>query len=415
MSQHHQQKKTLWRRPLTLLLGVALGGPIFSATAGSLEQAKRIHDRIAGVPPSESVLLAMRDSIVDTGDGVEAAEMAMDNDAFYRVTLKNWIAPWTNREQTQFVPLNDYIATVMGIVHDERDFREILYDDVIYTASGVSPGYSPSNNAHYEALENGSSGGQPYVYKNVLQRQVQSTVTGLPAEAAAGVVTTRAAAKAFFIAGTNRAQFRFTLLNHLCRDLEQVHDTTRVPDRIRQDVSRSPGGDARAFLNGCIGCHSGMDPMTQAFAYYDYIYDADNDLTGEDGRISYNTAADIDPDTESRVKKKYRINSATFPYGYITPDDHWDNYWREGINSQLGWDSALPGSGIGAASMLQELAHSQAFAQCQVQKVFRAVCLREPEDAQDRAKISSMTSGFAAADYRIKTVFADAADYCKGE
>ena len=64
--------------------------------------------------------------------------------------------------------------------------------------------------------------------------------------------------------------FRFTLINHLCRDMEQVHDTSRPPDRIRQDVSRSPGGDSRIFLNNCIGCHSGMDPMAQAFAYYDF-------------------------------------------------------------------------------------------------------------------------------------------------
>ena len=64
--------------------------------------------------------------------------------------------------------------------------------------------------------------------------------------------------------------FRFTLLNHLCRDMEQMHDTTRPPDRIRQDVTRSPGGDSSVFLNNCIGCHSGMDPMAQAFAYYDF-------------------------------------------------------------------------------------------------------------------------------------------------
>ena len=47
-------------------------------------------------------------------------------------------------------------------------------------------------------------------------------------------------------------------------------DTSLPPDRIRQDVSRSPGGDSRIFLNNCIGCHSGMDPFAQAFAYYDY-------------------------------------------------------------------------------------------------------------------------------------------------
>lgn len=388
---------------------------ITNAWAGSLEQAKRIHDRLAGIPPSETALLAMKEAIDTTGNGVAAAEIAMENDAFYRVTLKNWAAPWTNRDQTQFVPLNDYIATVIGLVRDERDFREVLFDDVIYTASGVTPAYAPNSNAHYEALESGTSGGVPYVYKSRLQRQLQSAVTGLPAEATAGVITTRAAAKAFFIAGTNRAQLRFTLMNHLCHDLEQVHDTTRVPDRIRQDVSRSPGGDARAFLNGCIGCHSGMDPLAQAFAYYDFDYDPAADLTGEFGRIEYHGPGDVDEVTGTRVQAKYRINSTTFPYGFVTPDDRWDNYWRAGVNSQLGWDQSLPGSGNGAKSMGQELAYSRAFAECQVNKVFRAVCLRQPEDATDRSAVADMTAQFAADNYRLKTVFAAAADYCKGE
>ena len=415
MSDNFCVRTTGWRAGL-VWLACATAAAASPSHAGSLEQAKRIHDRLAGIAPTESVLLAMQTSIDSTGNGVAAAEMAMDNDAFYRVTLKNWVAPWTNREQTQFVPLNDYIATVMGLVRDERDFREVLYDDVIYTASGLSDPYNIANNAHYEALESGSSNGQPHVYQDRLQRQLQSSVTGLPAEATAGVMTTRAAAKAFFIAGTNRAQLRFTLMNHLCRDLEQVHDTTRIPDRIRQDVSRSPGGDARAFLNGCIGCHSGMDPLAQAFAYYDFIYDADTDLTGENGHIDYNGAGENDPDTGTRVKKKYHINSTTFPYGFVTSDDRWDNYWRAGVNTQLGWDDdSLPGFGYGAKSMGRELAQSAAFASCQVSKVFRAVCLREPENTDDHAALAAMTGQFAAANYRLKTVFAAAADYCKGD
>lgn len=384
--------------------------------AGPLEQAKRIHDRIVGTPPSEAVLLAMSASIMERGDGVAAAEMAMTNDDFYRVTLKNWAAPWTNREQTSFVPLNDYIATVMGLVLDEADFRTVLWDDVIYLGRGVSPAYSSSDNHHYRALEQGTDeNNQPFHYQTRLQRHSQSSISGLPSKATAGVLTSRAAAKAFFIAGTNRAQLRFTLLNHLCVDLEQVHDVTRVPDRVRQDVSRSPGGDARAFLNGCVGCHNGMDPLAQAFAYYDYKYDADNDLTGESGHLEYLDVTDVDADTGTRVQRKYHINSATFAPGFVTPDDRWDNYWREGINSRLGWDSALPGFGNGAQSMGQELAHSQAFASCQVQKVFTAVCLREPEDAADRAQIAAMIQQFSQQSFRLKTVFAAAADYCRGE
>ena len=73
-------------------------------------------------------------------------------------------------------------------------------------------------------------------------------------------MTTRAAAQAFFIAGTNRAMFRYTMMNHLCMDLEQVQDPTRPPDRVRQDVSRSPGGDSRVFLNNCVGVPRGHGP-----------------------------------------------------------------------------------------------------------------------------------------------------------
>ena len=36
-----------------------------------------------------------------------------------------------------------------------------------------------------------------------------------------------AAAAMFFVAGTNRAMFRFTLMNHLCTDLEQVQERMR--------------------------------------------------------------------------------------------------------------------------------------------------------------------------------------------
>jgi hypothetical protein len=180
------------------------------------------------------------------------------------------------------------------------------------------------------------------------------------------VITSRQAAKAFFIDGTNRAQLRYTLLNFLCLDLEQMQDETRPPDRIRQDVSRSPGGDSRIFLNYCITCHGGMDPMAQAFAYYDYTYDEDAENGVESGQLVYNTDGLIDPVTGARVNAKYFNNNTTFRPGFITEDESWANYWREGQNSLLGWDQALSGSGTGAKSMGQELAHSTQFATCQM-------------------------------------------------
>ena len=371
---------------------------VFSMTAmaDALErrQAKRMHDRLAGIPPEESVLDDMETALM-AGNDVDAALIAIDNKAFYNITLKNFAAPWSNRERTLFTPLNDYTATVIGMVRDETPFNELLSANLLYVgdpALGL-PDYSMTDNNHYQSLED-----RGINLKSRLQAVTQSSVTDLPANATAGVMTTRAAAEAFFIAGTNRAMFRFTLLNHLCNDLEQVKDTSYSPDRIRQDISRSPGGDSRLYLNSCVGCHNGMDPMAQAFAYYNF------DEASQ--RLQY---------TAGSVQPKYHINADTFKYGFVTPDDRWDNYWRSGQNALLGWDSNLSGSGSGAKSMGRELANSEAFASCQVKKAFKTVCLREPGNAADRNQVDITTASFKADNYNMKTVFAEVAVYCMGD
>ncbi|HEX6996806.1 MAG TPA: hypothetical protein VF322_01605 [Gammaproteobacteria bacterium] len=378
----------LWRLFVVMAVCVNLASV---ALAGPRERAQRIHDRLAGVPPSEKVLDDMEQLIIQ-GNVLGAAQLAMENKHFYTVTLKNFAAPWTNRDQNVFVPLNDYIALVIGMVRDDVPFNQILSADLLYVGNnGSLPPPSPANNDHFVALERRMM--DPDFDIGELQPVPQSSVYPLPAAATAGAMTTRAAAEAFFIAGTNRAMFRFTLLNHLCTDLEQVLDTSVIPDRIRQDVSRSPGGDSRVFMNNCIGCHAGMDPMVQAFAYYNF-----NETTGS---IEY---------TDGVVQPKYFNNDETFPDGFVTPNDSWDNYWREGQNAVLGWDPNLPGAGVGAKSLGQELAASQAFAQCQVKKVFRAVCLRDP-DAEDQTEFNQMVQSFRS-DYNLRNTFAESAAYC---
>jgi hypothetical protein len=373
------------------MLGLSLAG---TASADAREQARRIHDRLAGVPPSETVLQQMEASVA-AGDAQSAAYLAMENSNFYNVTLKNFAAPWTNREGDAFVPLNDYIATVIGMIRDNVPFNQLLSGNIIYIGEGVAnlPPYSNSDNQHYRQMEERSID-----LKAALAQRTQTQVTGLPDGATAGIWTTRAAAEAFFVAGTNRAQFRFTMLNHLCNDMEQVHDVKPPPDRIRQDVSRSPGGDSRLYLNNCIGCHNGMDPLAGAFAYYNF--DEENSQS-----LVY---------TPGDVQEKYFNNDANFGPGFRTTDDSWINYWREGQNQFLGWDENLPGAGFGAKSMGQELANSDAFASCQVRKVFRTVCLRDPENNADRLQLGQMVTSFKGG-YSMKQTFADAAVYCMGQ
>jgi hypothetical protein len=380
----------------TLAVAVAVLPALYLSTpalAGPNEQAERLFGRITGSLPSPTVLTQMSTDI-SSGSAIAAAQLAMQDPAFYNVTLRNFAAPMTNKAQSVFVPLNDYTATIIGMIRDNVPFNTVLSADLIYTGNvSGAPAYSSANNNHYQYLD--TSGAD---LSTVLKAQTQSGLTGIPSAATAGVMTTYAGAAAFFYLGTNRAMVRFTMINYMCDDLNTIMDITRPPDRIRQDPSRSPGGDSRVFLNTCIGCHSGMDALAGAFAYYNF-----NTVTGQ---MVY---------TPGQVQAKYAINTGNFPYGHVTIDDSWLNYWRSGPNALLGWSSTLPGSGNGAKSFGQEIESSTQFANCQVQKVFQAMCLRPPSNAADRAQAAKITADFVSANYNMKTAFAETAVYCMGQ
>ena len=127
------------------LIGIVMASLVTTAYAGPREQAKRIHDRLAGVPPSDAILQRMENAIQGSEPscasyGVTgaacAAYIAMDNQYFYNVTLKNFASPWTNRDQSVFVPLNDYVATVIGMVRDDVDFSTLLSANLTYVGQG---------------------------------------------------------------------------------------------------------------------------------------------------------------------------------------------------------------------------------------------------------------------------------------
>ena len=278
------------------------------AWADDIDRAKRIHDRIAGVPPDATTLSTM-ESQIGGGNALQAALDATEHPSFYNVTLKNFAAPWTNREGNVFVPLNDYIATIIGMVRDDWDFREILSADVVYVGSGAGiPAYSANSNAHYEALE-----AQAVDLHANLQGVSQASVSDVPFRRRSRRDDHPRRRKSVF---HRRHQPRDVPLHDAQPPVPRHgagarHHARAGPHSARR--LRSPGGDSRIFLNNCIGCHSGMDPLAQAFAYYDYEYDVDADPTGENGQINYNAGgADVDAETGTRVESKYFNNDTTF-------------------------------------------------------------------------------------------------------
>lgn len=368
------------------------------AFAGPREQAKRIHDRLAGTPPTDVVLDSMADKIAN-GNAIDAAYEAMDNPAFYNTTVREFATPWSNREQSVFADMNDFVATVIGMVRDDVPFDQVLYEDIVYVgtpnASGVP--YSHTDNDHYLDLQlNRVDLSDP---ANLAQQR-QSDLPNSPIASGetAGVMTTRGFSQAFLVAGTNRAAIRFATLNFMCMDMEDFRDLTAYPDRIRQDVSRSPGGDSTIFLNDCLTCHGGLDGLAGAFAHYDFDEDAQ--------QLVY---------TANAVQPKFLNDAGAFRFGYATTDDSWINYWRTGPNEFVGWNGPGSGAGTGAKSLGMELAQTRQFAECQVKKAFEKVCYRKPNGAADEQAVDTIATNFETNNRGMKRVFAETALHCMGD
>ena len=69
-------KTSAHRLPASILVLMLAATLPLSAFAGPRDQAKRLHDRIAGIPPSATVLDQM-ETLVSNGNALGAAEVAM--------------------------------------------------------------------------------------------------------------------------------------------------------------------------------------------------------------------------------------------------------------------------------------------------------------------------------------------------
>ena len=345
-----------------------------------------MHNRLAGVPPTQDVLDDMSAAITQ-GDPEAAAKIAMDNPGFYNITLKNWIKPWSNRDRTPRIPMNDYVATILGVIRDDTPFDKILYDDILYIVDNAAlPVYSNTDNNHYRNAES-----QNISFMDTLVARTQSTVTGLPSAAVAGVTTTRNAGENYFSAGTNRRVNRFIFMNYLCKDYEDLHDIT-VPDfRVARDVERNPGGDSRTYKNRCVGCHAGQDGLRGAYAYYNF----------SGNQLVY---------TQGQVQGKMNQNNY-YPQGFVTTNDEWINLWSTGQNATVGWRGAATGNGAQSIGMM--FAKSKAFSQCMAKKVFKLVCMRDVVNTADVTSVAQMATQFEANNkYSMKDLIAKTSAGC---
>ena len=306
------------------------------------------------------------------------------------VLSKIGVLPQTNEAESEKVEFNDYCATIIGAARDEIPFTELLYGDILYISEAPRvPAYRKNGNDHYKDLiKNGVS------LVKTLKRVKQTDYSGL--EEASGLLTTRAFGQAFLSDGTNRRAVSYSIKNFNCTDIEEMMDTSLSDRYVGQDVDRSPGGNPEDYQSQCKGCHTGMDSLRGAFAYYDYDVDR--------AEIVFN---------KSKVHKKYAHGSDAYEQGYKTADDSWENLWIKGVNKKYGW-SKVSTKGKGVRSYGKMLSKTKNLSKCLAKRSYKELCILVEDDEKAKEDISNIAKKFEESNYNLKTLFSVTASTCLG-
>lgn len=396
-----------------LITGLMSGA--WAQTQAEKDEAKWLMERITGVKwaaDHPAVLQAAQQ--VAAGSRSGAAALAVQQPQFLNVMVKNFALEMSTREETIRLPLNDFTATIMGIVRDNTDFREALYGNFFYVGNpDLIPADIPNviadpnnlgrrvldSNDHYEALDSKTRKldvGAVLMRVNnqrLVQNDTNNIYTLMNNPDPAGVLTSRTWIGAHAIAGTNRRPFEYTVREFLCMPIESIADAGASDLRIGRDIDRFPGGDHLKFQTSCKSCHTVMDGFRGAWARWNF--------NGERAQHSNN------------VQNKMNQNAQVYPGGFITVDNSWVNNAIRGVNaSNIGWrglDGVTPANeGIGVNSFGRLIANSQRFSTCMAKRAFKAVCRKDLPDT-DIAVFAAMGSQFESLNYNMKSLFQIAA------
>lgn len=392
-----------------------------AAIGAQRARAALIYRRLTGQKiPIDSQIIKDMEVLLNQNRPIDAAKLATDQTGYYNYTLRFFGQKLSTINSTTKAPFSDFTATIMGFARDDKDIRDLLITDKYYLSNAtalagqtISPVATPANrlanvvrsNNHYTSLENALVF-QPNINlaATLVEATQEVTVDGAGALVrnpdAAGILTSRTFMQDCALGGTNRRCYEQVMVRLACTKLEDISDVAAPDDRVRIDVTRSPGGDPAAYQNTCRGCHGNMDSMNGAFAYAEFVNGeillsnvrtANTNLCGANAN-----AACFDV---NRVANKYNQGVASgFSQGYRTTDNSWRNRAVTGaIGEYFGWrgtDSrsiatAVEASGINSFGRM--IANSQAFSRCMVKKVYSTVCRREA--SANEAKFISTVAG----------------------
>ncbi len=410
----------------------------------SLKKAQKIYELLNGVAtPIYNPRLKQMADLIDENRLFDAAGHAIEdnngpdfsnpadttyyNPSFYNITVRDFAAPMSTRDESVNTDLNDFIATVVGNVRDNLSAKDLVSGDYFYRADPVKAAV-PSNmerdilrsNQHYAAL---AAGG--FNLARVLVKSKQQLFTGtavIDNPDPAGLITTRTFMGAHAIAGTNRRIVEYSFRQFECIPIEKWAYAQDSDSWIGRDIDRAPGGSHTKFVQSCRACHARMDPLRGAFAYYTFSNNFTKNTLVVPHVTTFNTNEDMnlgaitglrngDPGATTLpannyvnyVVKKMNHNDHVYPGGYVMTDNSFNNAATDTEGAKyFGWRSSLAGKGAHDFGLM--IAQSEGFSRCMTKRVFKTLCKRDPVASEDTL-IRSTATEFEAQGYKLKYLF----------
>jgi len=385
------------------------------------DSACKLFVNLTTTGPTRSELLAVKKKISEEGYLKAALWIIENSKEFWTVQVKEFAEPWSDKDGKIGAALDETSATIFLYIKNDLDFREILWGDKIAIGNGEV--YGPRQDqlllpdgTIVEGYLRGQQGARHFAqmeefevyHKDGYLRFVSQTPTTFPANqpgAVSGILSTAGFGKAAFTAGTNRRAIPMITREALCLDLEDLRDQTGVERYIKRDVIREDSdGTSTTFKTVCKTCHSGpLEQWSNAFMYFDFVSDA----------IVYTSFDRLDDDELVDHLATHKMLKQATSTGYVPKNDEWFLNLTPNQRALIGVPEGVDG-GFGPKSFGRFLSNTKAFAKCQPQKAFKAVCGHMPRES-DREFTETLIRDFVRNGFKLKEIFARSAIYCAGE
>jgi hypothetical protein len=382
---------------------------IMAADPSAIEtKARKIYERLAGTKLAiDSPIVAQMAALLNKGDMAGAAQIATQDPDFYNITVKLMALQLSTRDETIKTPMNDFVASMIGVTRDMRDARELLTGNFYYRGSGTNirsdlvKDLLISNN-HYADLETNRVNLAANLVRVEGQVLATSETTSVANPDPAGVLTSRTFMGEHALAGTNRRLVEYTFREFIFVPLNELADTGASDARIGRDIDRFPAGDHMKFQTSCKGCHTVMDGFRGAFAKWDFdgMGIKHSAVNARGGAANYTIATDA-----QGVINKMNKNNTIFPSGYTTTNDSFvNNATRPQNASMFEWRGAAAG-GNGVKGFGTVVSNSRRFSQCMAKRVYKTVCRKDLDVTKDQAQLVRWGDEFEASGYQLKKLF----------